>query len=294
MWFALLIACSETGLQNFSVHDAWQSPEEGIKADILFVVDDSASMAEEQSRLADNFEAFVRVLDGSRADWRLGITTTDATGEFRGGILKPNQGDLQAAFEEGVKVGTNGNRNEQGFLSAAMAIASNPDFIRKDADLHLVFVSDEDDHSPEPMDFYRESLIENSGTGVAAFHALVGDLPEGCASGSLAAGPGTRYLEAAAATGGLTESICAEDYSPILTHVGLEVAGWQSVFALSNLAAPESLVVKVDGVTIPQRETDGWTYSLGDNAVVFTGRAVPRPGMWIEADYTRWLGGDQR
>lgn len=47
--------------------------------DILFVIDNSGSMAEEQARLARNFPAFVAALDGMGAEYRIGITTTDVT-----------------------------------------------------------------------------------------------------------------------------------------------------------------------------------------------------------------------
>lgn len=48
--------------------------------DVLFVIDDSISMAEEQATLAANLASFVRVLEGPRRvplDYRIGITTTD-------------------------------------------------------------------------------------------------------------------------------------------------------------------------------------------------------------------------
>jgi hypothetical protein len=252
-------------------------------------------MSEEQGRLADNFEAFVQVLGDSKADWQLAVTTTSSvgTGILQGEILVPERRDLETAFQDQVQVGTGGSREEQGLASALAVIQTHPELLRQEADLHVVFVSDEDDHSPAPVKTYLESYTAAAGTGRVSLHALVGDLPEGCASGLLAADAGKRYLNAAELSDGLTESICAEDYSAVLERVGLEVAGWQAVFALSTLAAPGTLTVHVDGVEIPEREVDGWTYSVGDNAVKFSGRAVPRPGMWVEVDYTRYLGGHQ-
>jgi hypothetical protein len=48
--------------------------------DVLFVIDNSGSMGEEQATLAANFERFISVLEREnvRADYRIGITTTDA------------------------------------------------------------------------------------------------------------------------------------------------------------------------------------------------------------------------
>ena len=45
--------------------------------DVLFVIDNSGSMAEEQARLAENFDAFVAVLDAVDANYRIGVVTTD-------------------------------------------------------------------------------------------------------------------------------------------------------------------------------------------------------------------------
>ncbi len=48
--------------------------------DILFVIDNSGSMAEEQALLSANFAAFIDVLEAPdvKANYRIGITTTDA------------------------------------------------------------------------------------------------------------------------------------------------------------------------------------------------------------------------
>ena len=47
--------------------------------DILFVIDNSGSMGEEQAILANNFGAFIQVLEGEdvEANYRLGVTTSD-------------------------------------------------------------------------------------------------------------------------------------------------------------------------------------------------------------------------
>jgi hypothetical protein len=54
------------------------------KVDILFVIDDSGSMGEEQGALAANFSALVEQLESFEvgADYRIGITTTDSAHPF--------------------------------------------------------------------------------------------------------------------------------------------------------------------------------------------------------------------
>ncbi len=67
-------------------------PEVCSKMDILFVIDDSGSMGEEQSNLGANFPEFVNVLDNYMAgegilDYRIGVTTTGRTASY---TIDPN------------------------------------------------------------------------------------------------------------------------------------------------------------------------------------------------------------
>lgn len=79
-----LLACLDHPLKRVE-YDAVQEEMEGIQievnkdVDILFVIDNSGSMGEEQANLSENFGAFVGVLeeDDVKANYRLGITTTD-------------------------------------------------------------------------------------------------------------------------------------------------------------------------------------------------------------------------
>jgi hypothetical protein len=63
--------------------------------DVLFVIDNSGSMAEEQALLSQNFASFIGVLeaDDVSANYRLGITTTDA-GNPRCPSTTPENGTL--------------------------------------------------------------------------------------------------------------------------------------------------------------------------------------------------------
>ena len=66
---------------GFGLPDGGQPPVVGVcsKMDILFVIDDSGSMGEEQGNLAQNFPLFIEALnnfnDGS-LDYRVAVTTT--------------------------------------------------------------------------------------------------------------------------------------------------------------------------------------------------------------------------
>ena len=286
----VLPGCSEYAVTNLTVQDVFTQGQDP-PADVLFVVDDSASMSEEQENLAANFGAFLELLGVTTADFRIGVTTTDPRlgGVLVGEVLTADSLDAVEAFAAQVAVGTHGSRDEQGLAMAARGLREdvNPGFLRTDGFVHVVFVSDEDDHSIGEVKDYVEALRASAvGEGVTA-HALVGDIPAGCMSGSSAADAGTRYLSVSETLGGLHESICADDYAEVLEALGLAVSGWNPLFPLSELAAEATLTVWVEDAKMPRREDDGWGYSLGENAVVFTGHAIPRPGMKVRVTYQR-------
>jgi hypothetical protein len=121
-------------------------------------------------------------------------------------------------------------------------------------------------------------------------HGIVGDLPAGCANGANAAAAAPRYTEAISSTEGDRASICSEDYGDLLERVGLKLAGLPATFPLSAVPMVDTLEVYVDEVRMVEREVDGWGYDPGDNAIVFTGRAIPRPGMDVSVRYQELLG----
>lgn len=293
---AFLLGCQEYGYTEARFEEVFFQEDLESVADILLVIDDSPSMAEEQELLGQNFQAFVEVVEGTYADYRAGVVTTDvsteAAGVLQGALITPDTEDLAQAFLDAVTVGATGSRDEQGLQAAELALdGRNPGFVRADATLHVVVFSDEDDHSPQEVTDHLAALTRGAGNGRLVVHAIVGNLPQGCASGIAAADAGTRYIEAAGLTGGYHDSICAEDYSEVLARIGLDLSGLKDTFALGSLPQPDSLEVWVDEVRVPDRARDGWVYDSGQNAIVFQGWAVPRPGMEIVVYYEVLAGG---
>ena len=79
-----LFACLDHPLKPVE-YEAAQEKQDAIAltvnkdVDILFVIDNSGSMGEEQATLAQNFESFINVLEepGVEANYRIAVTTTD-------------------------------------------------------------------------------------------------------------------------------------------------------------------------------------------------------------------------
>jgi hypothetical protein len=95
-----LLACLDHPLKKVEYEQSVED-EEGIAisvnkdVDILFVIDNSGSMGEEQGLLSENFGAFIGVLEAEdvRANYRIGITTSD-NGNPKCGPTGPEAGNF--------------------------------------------------------------------------------------------------------------------------------------------------------------------------------------------------------
>lgn len=183
-------------------------PEECEKMDIVFLVDDSGSMKEEQANLAANFPKFVAKIDsfktkgGSKLDWRIAVTTTgrDVTYTIKlpvgGGSFPQSEKGDNGAFRMGGKcgttkrwiekadataskdfqclaqVGTGGPSIEMPLESLKLALndrmgdGTNAGFLRDDALLAVIVLSDEDDCSRTDNNFEIQNDVCKTMDGV--------------------------------------------------------------------------------------------------------------------------------
>ncbi|HJN74102.1 MAG TPA: hypothetical protein QGF58_09245 [Myxococcota bacterium] len=288
----LLSACMDQGVHQLYATDSWTQGDARSPIDVLWVVDDSATMFEEQDQLADHADAFVQALDEAGVDFQVGVTTTDVdadAGALRGPVLKAGDADLVDDFAEQVLVGVQGSRDEQPLYAASLATSEpwastdNADLVREVSYLAVVVVTDEDDHSEGPVTDYLDDL-ESLGHDFGLY-VVAGGLPEGCSSALANAVAAERLLETVERSEGQFRSICAADFEPVMRGIGLGAAGMSDTFPLQAIPAPESLQVRVEGLSVEMDEDDGWTYEAALNAIVFHGGAVPQPGTYIFVKY---------
>jgi hypothetical protein len=167
------------------------------KMDILFVVDDSYSMLEEQENLGENFPAFAQVLmdylvdDDLPLDFRVAVTTTgrdvawtevtppigpipetrlpyselgdDGAMRMACGMghrwIERDDPDMVDTFACVADVGTDGPGWEMPLYASELALSPpmsngmNAGFLRDDALLAIVYLTDEDDCSRHDNDF---------------------------------------------------------------------------------------------------------------------------------------------
>jgi hypothetical protein len=316
------------------------------------VVDNSGSTAPRQDNLARNFSSFIDLFTRSSIDYLIAVTTTDIfkdKGALKGNprVITPQTANVSAAFSNNIKVGIAGSPYEVGLdaakLSLDLQMQANAaaimtcksacpmmnraqcqakcdtdtvfQFLRRDAYLYLIFVTDEEDRSSQDVRFfyrYFETVKGVGNDGMVTTAAIMGDVP----SNSCGATPGTRYKTLSDLTGGEVGSICDANFATTLGKLARNAVGLKRKFALQARPNLQTLQVKlrypcnvaadqlagcasVDRTacmgnpadstnlvcTPKQGAPDGWEYEAGGNLVFFEGDSVPGLSGQIELQY---------
>ena len=286
------LVVSATGAAHYG---AWRADSLSYSnsVDLLFVVDNTGSMGDEQALLASGAPELFQQLDSAYVDYQVGVATTD-NGELFGAtpIVRPHLGDPAGVFADNVMVGAGGAGLEQGFMFGYAALTpplintSNFGFLRPGADLRVVFVSDEPDQSGgTAADWVADFEALKSSPSMVSLSTISGG-SSGCSGPGGSVAPGGAYLAGAALTGGLDMLICDADWIPFMTAI----AAWATPTAtptellLAELPVVDTISVTVDGV--PE---SGWIYDTPSNSLQFSSFTL-LPGEGLEAGYS--ISGD--
>lgn len=279
--------------------------------DILWVIDDSGSMANQRKTLVNNFDRFLAALLTLKVSWQMGVTTTNAldSGKLRGTtkIIKPvapdgGVTDAKSIFEANTTFPGSRTRWEQGLRMAELAVTgtnvapggANVGFLRPAAALAIIVITDEDDASFGTPDHFARVFRSSKGKGnetLVTFSTIAGSTPVGCTPpgesiyyGSLA-DPAFRYASVSTKTGGVVGSICDASFEATLVSIAEALNTLRRVFPLTLKPLLSSLTVRVNGAVIPQDPISGWQYRLETNSIVFLGTYIPPPGAIIRLEY---------
>jgi hypothetical protein len=266
------------------------------QVDILFVIDDSCSMGDEQQQLASNFAAFISAATQGNGDWRIGVTTTDVF-SIRGVLVRetatsvpwltPSTPSVASRFSSRVRVGTGGSGFEQPLAAMELALTepaksgSNRGFLRADAALAVIVVTDALEQSPSPVSSYLASLRAAKANrpelvSLSVVGPFTASSPACVTEGSIDDG---RYAAAIAGTNGVRSDICTTTWADDLRNISRSIFGARRRFELSGtVRGAADLTVSVDGAP-----STGWTYSSSTNAVVFN--TPPPPGARVDITY---------
>jgi len=255
--------------------------EQVNKADILFVVDNSCSMSQEQVDLSDNAEEFVDKLIGNGTDFQISVITTDSSDPVSTFITEDTV-EAGKALADAVKVGTDGYAFEMGQEMAKNSLELGgplgKGFVRDDATLSIVVVSDEDDYSPLTEFEYYDFFISIKDEELFFFHSVVGTaLYPGCTIEI-----GDRYLDQSLYTGGISLDVCSS-WGSSLTTLASQVFIVETIYPLTKQAIPSSVEVYTGGFLL----SEGWYYDEATNSVHITEKEgiIEQELLFIMYDY---------
>ena len=258
---------TQTGVGQYAsdYDEEWVVPA-NPPSDIIFYVDQSCSMEDDQASLAAQFTTFITELNEYSTDWQIIVANQD-NGCNQTGILRPTDSDYVSRFQSAVSDG-GGWLTEAGLTITSEAVDKtdpgqcNQGFLRSDAMLHIIMVSDESEQSSSSWNWYADKVVAKKGSSAnVKFSAIAGDWPGGCDT----AEPGEGYHQAVSATGGVFLSICSDWAVPTNMAMLAAASVQQAAFELGAPAAESTIKVWVDG---EERES-GWHFNENDNMVIF-------------------------
>ena len=272
-----------------------QADEETKQLDVVWIIDNSGSMSDEQTALGINFSAFIDDFILKDIDFKMAITTTDTSSESKKGkmvagsdvkltsaMAQTDPIQFKADFKNLIKVGTSGSGFEKGLAASEgfMEKYSNS-FVRPDAYLAVVVVSDEEDQSPKAVAEYTDYLKTfKASAGLVKVYSVVDVNNTNVGQGGISTGS-ERYKEASNRTAGLIANI-RDDFYNVLTEMGESIINLLDSFALANAPVDGSLRVYVNSV-----ETTSFTYDAATLSIKFNQGSLPPVGSEVKVTYVK-------
>jgi hypothetical protein len=295
------------------------------KADIIWVVDESGSMNDDRTRIANNATIFFQKAVAAGLDFRVAVTDMDNAkdGIFasrqQGGtgdrwLLPSEQAIFEANIEDPSGPDAADGGTEHGLTQARAAIMrhlprsnADPQMIREDAVLVVIFVSDEQaeeiedagilgegNNTPTPaqqtqINTFMAPYIADFNANDAVAHVIAEPLPYSDVCSDAGAEHAVGYYELAHATGGQLGSICQLDLGATIDALLDDIAAGASPLTLATFPISASVSVSRDGVPLVRSRQNGFDYRGASNAVIFFNQQFdPQSPSEIVVSYRRW------
>ncbi|MBU1238913.1 hypothetical protein KJ865_04315, partial [Myxococcota bacterium] len=320
---------NSTGYAGFSASEETECEPYSVGtvpvADIIWVIDESGSMYDKQSSVASNAVDFFNRAIAYGLDFRMGVVgvgedqvklctgqnesadyflTPSDLNRFQQCVMEPNgEYPAEGGSEYGITTGYNAIMNH------LPRVAANPGKIRPNAQLVVIYVSDEraeelkefcggsessgmDNIDPTCMWSQIGPTIQQlngeTGTGgIGKAHAIIGPPPNGCDS---AVQVGQGYLDIVQYLGGQVGSVCQTNLGPTLQVIIEDIVASSSPVRLAHVPISLSIAGAKDGIALERSRSNGFDYRASANAIVFIGQTFdPNHPSEILISYWRWV-----
>lgn len=282
------------------------TPSDSLRSaelDLLFVVDNSASMSPYQQMLADQADQIATALQ-EFSSLNMAVTTSSmnclncASGRFVGQppVLSATNPDFKRLLAANLLVGSDGSSVEEFFtpvmaaLSPPLVDSANAGFLRPNAHLAVVLVTDADDQtnvSPSQFVDFLKTLKGDRGFSLNAF--VTSPKWPNC-PGQISSTPPVHLEQAVALAHGETYSLCEKEYARHIQEVGHSIG--RVLARTLNLPLPpklSSLTVKFGSLVLePGDIHNGWIYNSVNNTLILGDQinwnTLPDESLEIEFD----------
>ncbi len=255
--------------------DSFIQPTSMEGVDILWVIDTSGSMHDDEPRLLAGIDAMMNSLPAQ--GWRLNMISnspphvhTDAQFPL---VPGDTLADAQAMFYN-----MKGGVYEMGFDALEAYLYHNPyanQWMRDEAALLVVFVSDEEDQSNQSV---AEFVNYYTGLRDHVFLASIVHLdPAESLCNMSAYNTGYNSIDATQQLGGVVVDICSEDWAPGVQDASAQVEPYEEL-KLTHRPIKNEIYVFINGV--PNYD---WYYVRSDNTVYFD--IIPESNDLVEIAY---------
>jgi hypothetical protein len=256
--------------------DSFIQPESTEGVDILWVIDRSCSMRDNEPLLFDGIDAMINSLPST--GWRLNMISNSPPNVLNDKQFPLVPGDTVADAQTMYNKMSTGTY-EMGFDALEEYLFYNTyvsQWMRTDVPLLVVFVSDEEDQSNQtPAQFvqwysnYRKNVYLASIVHVDPYESLCNvsfyDV-------------GYNSIEATNLLGGVVVDICSDDWAPGVTDASVQITPYEHYELTHTPTDMNEVYVFIDGV--PNYD---WYYNRTDNTVYFT--VVPTGNQLVEIAY---------
>ena len=256
--------------------DSFIQPESTEGVDILWVIDRSCSMRDNEPLLFDGIDAMINSLPST--GWRLNMISNSPPNVLNDKQFPLVPGDTVADAQTMYNKMSTGTY-EMGFDALEEYLFYNTyvsQWMRTDVPLLVVFVSDEEDQSNQtPAQFvqwysnYRKNVYLASIVHVDPYESLCNVSFYDVAYNS---------IEATNLLGGVVVDICSDDWAPGVTDASVQITPYEHYELTHTPTDMNEVYVFIDGV--PNYD---WYYNRTDNTVYFT--IVPTGNQLVEIAY---------
>ena len=259
--------------------------------DILFVIDDSGSMNVHQTTLAQNSSVFARTIAKNKIlNTHYGVVTSsmstfpcsDRMGRLFGNprYITKTTPDYDLRLIHNLQPGDRCSGIERFFdaiytaVTPPLSVGYNSGFLRKDAHLAIIFITDTYDQSRMVTgDQLYEHLVRMKGgdrNKILAYGAIIPPAVQRCRRDEQNREP-TAIMKFIKRAGGSYFNLCAANYGARLARVGEEIVSQIELFIpLSDIPADGTIRINMGAYVLPNDPVHGWSYDPMRNGVLIS------------------------